>query len=95
MTARLDVRWLDDDWNRQIADFPLVRQVARPRPELRCPRCDSILYARRHKLCGVCGEELPAALLFSAAEASRVRETLVAERQKHRAWIDRRTARPF
>lgn len=89
MTARMDISRAANGWQDTTA-FPLVRELARPRPGLRCPRCASIVYARRHKLCGVCGEELPAAVLFSASEASRVLATLVSERQRHRAWIERR-----
>jgi hypothetical protein len=88
MTAtRLDIRW-KDAWNQEPA-WTVVRQIARPQPQVRCPSCNSILYTRRHKRCGVCEEELPEALLFSVVEASRVKELLRAEQQKHRAWMNK------
>jgi uncharacterized protein len=72
MTAtRLDTRW-KDAWEQESAGT-LVRQIARPQPQLRCPSCKSILYTRRYKRCGVCEVELPDDLLFSAMEASRVK----------------------
>src|SRR5688572_20437651 len=54
-----------------------------------CPSCNSVVYSRRHKLCGVCGEELPEACLFSPAEAHSVEELLNEERVRHRKWLDR------
>lgn len=67
----------------------LVRQIAPARPMFRCPECHSILYTRRHRLCGVCGQELPTAILFSSEESNRVRGLLESERAKHRAWMQR------
>jgi hypothetical protein len=90
MTARLDIRWKVDAWIPEAVDLALVRNISPPKPYLRCPECDSILYTRRHKLCGVCGAELPGELLFTAQEASRVEELLRTEQQKHRDWMSRR-----
>ncbi len=53
----------------------------------RCPHCNSIIYSRRNKLCGVCNQELPAELLFSQAEARRVESVLRSEQLRHRAWL--------
>lgn len=58
----------------------------------RCPHCDSIVYSRRHQLCGVCGEDLPGGCQFSPAEAQRIEEVLAADRQRYRAWLKRSTA---
>jgi hypothetical protein len=33
-----------------------------------CPKCSGVIYNRRSKLCGFCGAELPAELLFSPEE---------------------------
>lgn len=55
----------------------------------RCPNCDSIIYSRRHKNCGVCAEPLPAACIFSDAEAQNVRVLLQEERSRHRKWLYR------
>jgi len=52
-----------------------------------CPSCDSIVYTRRHKLCGACGEVLPEDCLFTVGEAQNVEKLLRAERQSHRAWL--------
>jgi hypothetical protein len=90
MTARLDIRRKEAAWILEAVDLALVRNISQPKPHLRCPACDSILYTRRHKLCGVCGEELPGELLFTDLEASRVKALLRTEQQKHRDWMSRR-----
>src|SRR5437867_910037 len=58
----------------------------------RCPSCDSIVYCRRHRLCGVCGQVLPEECLFTAGEAQDVEMILRAERQAHKAWLKRAAA---
>lgn len=55
--------------------------------ECHCPSCGSIVYTRRHKLCGACGEALPEDCLFTAGEAQNVEMLLRTERQSHRAWL--------
>jgi hypothetical protein len=55
----------------------------------RCPHCDSIIYSRRHKLCGVCAEELPASCRFDAEVAENVSALVREERLRHRAWMTR------
>ena len=55
----------------------------------RCPSCDSIVYCRRHRLCGVCGEVLPDECLFTSNEAQDVEMIVSAERQAHKAWLKR------
>jgi predicted nucleic acid-binding Zn ribbon protein len=89
--TKLDGEWMETAWAEHA--FPgtetLVRHIARPRPQLRCPECRAIVYSRRHRLCGVCGEELPINYLFSAQESVQVEELLEAERQRHRAWMNR------
>lgn len=87
MTARADFQWREDVLEQEPLVLRLTRHIAEPRPQLRCPGCNSILYARRHSLCGVCGEELPRSLLFSAMEVTRVNAVLAIEKQKHRAWM--------
>jgi predicted nucleic acid-binding Zn ribbon protein len=57
--------------------------------ERRCPHCSSVIYSRRHKQCGVCGEALPEGCLFSADEARSVEALLDDERQRHRKWLQR------
>ena len=65
----------------------LTRHLTRPGPQLRCPQCDSIIYSRRHKLCGVCAQELPPKFLFPAEDAQRLQVLMVSEQRRHRAWI--------
>jgi len=57
--------------------------------ERRCPNCNSVVYSRRHKLCGVCAEPLPATCLFSEEQAQSVQSLLAEERARHRHWIHR------
>ena len=60
--------------------------------ERHCPECDSIVYSRRHRLCGACGHLLPAACLFTPVEAENVEILLKTERQRHRAWLKKTSA---
>ena len=55
--------------------------------EKRCPACDSIVYTRRHKLCGVCSQVLPENCLFTRSEAEDVELLVKTERQCHRVWL--------
>jgi hypothetical protein len=56
----------------------------------RCPECQSVIYSRRHRLCGVCNQPLPDHLLFSVMEARRVEDLLRTERSRHRQWMEQR-----
>jgi len=62
----------------------------KPRGQL-CPSCDSIIYSRRHRLCGVCGQVLPEDCRFTATEAETVEMLLKTERERHRAWLKKTT----
>ena len=42
----------------------------------KCPSCGSIIYSRRNVLCGVCGERLPAELLFTPEQRQAVEHEL-------------------
>ena len=57
--------------------------------ERRCPKCDSMVYSRRHSRCGVCERVLPTNCLFDTDEAETVDVLLRTERQRHRAWLTR------
>ena len=94
--ATLNIRWYDRDGELSLP----ISQGGRisslsvgvgPR-ELHCPACDSIVYSRRHRLCGVCGQLLPEACLFTATEVEKVEMLLRTERQRHRAWLKKTTA---
>jgi len=39
-----------------------------------CPTCQGVVYNRRNKLCGFCGAELPAELLFTAEEIAAMKK---------------------
>jgi hypothetical protein len=71
--------------------LPAVRRLGLGRKSGRCPACDSIIYSKRHKLCGVCGEALPENLLFTVTEAQRVERLLHVERMQHKKWLEQRT----
>jgi hypothetical protein len=50
---------------------------------LNCPKCNGVVYDRRRKTCGFCGEELPTELLFSATEIGALdRKEAEAEQQR-------------
>ena len=94
--ANLNIRWTDCDRNQSL---PVVLGGQNPyfslgvkRRERHCPSCDSIVYSRRHRLCGVCGQALPKDCLFTATEAENVEMLLRTERQRHRAWVKKTTA---
>ena len=94
--ATLNIRWTDCDRNQSLpvvlgSQNPCFNVGIEPR-ERHCPSCDSIVYSRRHSLCGVCGEALPKDCLFTATEAENVEMLLRAERQRHRAWLKKTTA---
>lgn len=59
--------------------------------ERHCPSCGSIVYTRRHGLCGVCGEVLPEDCRFTVAEGQKVAMLARTERQRHRAWLKKTT----
>jgi len=86
--AALNIRWTDCDRNQSLPivlgdENPSFSLGIEPR-ERHCPSCDSIVYSRRHRLCGVCGEALPTDCLFTATEAQNVEMPLRSERQRHR-----------
>ena len=64
--------------------FPRIGVVPKER---HCPSCDSVVYSRRHRLCGVCAQVLPDDCLFTQTEAQNVETLLRTERQRHRAWL--------
>ncbi len=95
--ARLDLDW--KTWTGSVgngltATVEQISYLARPigpaRGPKRCPGCHSIIYSRRHKLCGVCSQPLPGELLFTAAEAAQVEHLLRSEQARHRKWIKER-----
>jgi hypothetical protein len=69
----------------------MVREIGVPRRPTKCPECASIIYSRRHRLCGVCSQPLPEHLLFNMREAQRVTQLLEQERMRHRQWLQQRS----
>ena len=68
--------------------FPFTRLTVEP-SDFRCPHCDSIIYSRRHKLCGLCGRTLPEEYLFGPVETERLENILKTEQERHRRWMRR------
>jgi len=64
-------------------------RVGTPAQQRHCPFCESIIYSRRHKLCGVCAQELPEEFLFNPEQAQNVALLVREEQQRHRAWMQR------
>jgi len=89
--STLNLRWSECDRNQAQPVVPGGQNQCfgtRVKPRGRhCPSCDSIVYSRRHSLCGVCGHALPEDCRFTATEAVRVEMLLRTERERHRAWL--------
>src|ERR1041385_6730802 len=89
--ATLNIRW-SDRAGQQAVPISYEGQISFLRTgvgsrERHCPSCDSIVYSRRHKVCGACGQMLPKDCLFTATEAENVEMLLRSERERHRAWL--------
>jgi hypothetical protein len=97
--ARLDLAWdtqtdsgtVTVRW-ASVTNTSFTRNAGARRGPVRCPECDSIIYSRRHRLCGVCSQPLPEELLFNTREAMRVEALVTAERIRHRKWMEQRAA---
>lgn len=76
-------------------ELGVSRRLTRELTDCRCPHCDSIIYSRRHKLCGLCGRKLPEEFLFSPAEAQRLENLLRTEQERHRLWMKKGGASAF
>jgi hypothetical protein len=95
--ANLKIEW-DEESSVHIVPLAILSQdelfsrtAGRP-SQTRCPACRSIGYSRRHKLCGVCGRELPEACRFNESIANRIEVILRTEKARHRAWLRRFSA---
>ena len=53
--------------------------------QLTCPKCGSVVYSRRHLVCGRCGEKLPESAGFDVATRQRL-DAMAAEEHKQAAW---------
>ena len=65
----------------------MVRKIGSRDGQPHCPACGSIVYSRRHRLCGVCSQPLPEEFLFTAEQTRYIETLLETERQRHRAWL--------
>jgi len=97
-TSTLTTRSDGSSRNESFSTFPgnqfLLRRIGVEPREQRCPHCNSLVYTRRHKQCGVCERVLPVRLLLSDVEAQRVDILLRTERQRHRAWLKKNGNKP-
>jgi len=94
--ATLSIRWTNCDRNQALpvvfgGQNSFISIGVKP-CERHCPACDSIVYSRRHRLCGVCGHALPEDCLFTVTESESVELLLRTERHRHRAWLKKTTA---
>ena len=53
--------------------------------QLKCPKCGSVIYSRRHPVCGRCGEKLPASLMFNPVVRKNIEE-MIEQDKKREAW---------
>lgn len=101
--AKLEIEWKDSP-DENVASVPLnragwvenklkhptlTRQIAASANTSHCPHCQSIIYSRKAKLCGVCSLPIPDEIRFNSTEANRVQSLLDIERRRHRAWIQK------
>lgn len=52
--------------------------------EFKCPKCGSLIYSRRHVLCGVCGERIPSELLFTPEQQAAVEREMKEIKKRER-----------
>lgn len=93
---KLNVQWLEFVNSQTVAvasvhPAKLARLGVEPEAH-RCPGCNSPVYSRRLKVCGVCGDELPREIRFTLDEAERIDHLLKTERERHRRWLRRSAA---
>ena len=57
-----------------------------------CPKCDRVIYNRRSKICGFCGAELPAELLFTQAQIEALDRNAAEADARHKRQRDEEEA---
>src|SRR5262245_5963679 len=92
--TNLDVQWNHFPLSRPsrvdlLCNHTIGSRIRMEPSSHRCPSCDSIIYCRRHRWCGVCGQVLPDDCRFTASEAQDVVAIVEVERQAHKAWLKR------
>lgn len=101
--ARLEIEWKDKP-DEHVAAVPLTKtgwtenklknpDISRPLTTAaspsHCPHCESIIYSRKAKLCGVCSLPIPEEIRFGQTETKRIQTLLEIERHKHRRWVNK------
>jgi hypothetical protein len=76
-----------DCGNQLELDRWFTRRVAPTDLQHHCPHCQSIIYSRRHRLCGVCSLPLPRELLFTDLEAQGIDALLRREKRRYKEWL--------
>jgi hypothetical protein len=54
--------------------------------DFRCPHCQSPIYSRKHKICGVCEKPLPENVLLSKAQIQLLKDQLAKEEKEAKAF---------
>lgn len=54
--------------------------------EFKCPHCQSIIYSRRHKVCGTRGATLPGDLLLTSAQIQKLDKERAREKKRAREF---------
>jgi hypothetical protein len=50
--------------------------------EFKCPKCQTVIYSRKHKTCGHCGEALPVELLLTPDQVRELEEQRKVEQKR-------------
>jgi hypothetical protein len=54
--------------------------------EFKCPKCQAVIYSRKHKVCGNCGAALPTELLLTATQIQEFEKQRARERKRAREF---------
>jgi len=54
--------------------------------EFRCPNCQSPIYSRKNKICGVCEKPLPKELLLSDEQIASLKRQIAKEEKRANAF---------
>jgi hypothetical protein len=54
--------------------------------DFKCPKCQGIIYSRKHKVCGQCGAALPKELLLTEDQVRALDKQLAAEKKRAREF---------
>jgi len=54
--------------------------------DFKCPKCQSLIYSRKHKTCSQCGEVLPPELLLTDEQIRTIAEQRKREHQRAKGF---------